>query len=347
MFLVTLVQKIHQRRYWSPRRLGSVLWSIAGNLRGQMELLRIFSLPAFRSLVLLDPVVPFRHHNPKFLFPGLSANARAASMLHHYRFATSHLPNRILHQSGNWEIQVMDQQKSGLNFAVTLGPPPEHALWEGESLLQLRVDGVAIYELQFTIVPGWVLNSKQQDVVFIQRVQGMKGCFEPVKAASKAFGYISPPLLLVAALEGIAAGWGIREMACISANSQYCNRKSFEDIDWSALSKRVYDEFFSELGATRVSADFFSLPLPIEGKPIEAVEGRHRAAARKKRAVRHEIANHACQRILEAAAEPQPVRRLSSESQDSRELPAAGQSSQSGLQWKGSRACATGEKLLR
>jgi hypothetical protein len=149
MYLVSLVQRVCQRRFLSPRRLGSFLWSIAGNLGGQIELLRIFCLPAFRSLVLLDPVVPFRHHNPKFLFPGLSPNARAASVLHHYRFLISHLPKRL------------------------------------------------------------------------------------------------------------------------------------------------------PLGATRVSADFFSLSFPIEGKPIEAVVTRHRSAAWKKRAVRYEVANRVCQTILE------------------------------------------------
>jgi uncharacterized protein VirK/YbjX len=195
----------------------------------------------------------------------------------------------------------MERRNNGRDFAVTLSLPAKDSLWEGETLLQLRVDGVPVYELQFTIVPGWVLNSQQQDVVFVQRVQGMKGCFELVKAVSKAFSYLGPPLLLVTVLQGIAAGWGIRELACISARSQYCNRKSFEDFDWPTLSRRVYDEFLSELGATRVCADFFSLSLPIEGKPIEAVETRHRAAARKKRAVRNEVANRVCQTILEAA----------------------------------------------
>jgi len=300
MYLVTFVQKIYQRRYWSPRRLGPVLWSIAGNLRGQIELIRIFSLPAFRSFVLLDPVIPFRHHNPKFLFRGLHANARAAAILHHYRFLISRLPNRMLHQSGKWEIPVVERATNGRNFTIVLGLPTKSALWEGESLLQFRVDGVPVYELQFTIVPGGVLNSRQQDVIFVQRIQGMKECFERIKAATRTFSYLSLPSILIAALEGIAAAWGIREMACISARSQYCNRKFQDDGDWLALSTRAYDEFCSELGATRVSADFFSLSLPIEGKPIESVEGRHRAAARKKRAARHEVANTVCQAILGA-----------------------------------------------
>jgi uncharacterized protein VirK/YbjX len=300
MYLVPFMQMARQRAYWSPQRLRRVVWSIAGNLRGHIELLRIFSLPAFRSLVLVDPVFSFRHLSTEFLFRGLSANERTASILHHYRFLISRMPNRIHRQFGHWEILVLEHRKNGKGFAVTLGPPPKDALWEGESLLQLKVDGVPVYHLQFTIVPGWVLRTEQRDVVFVQRLQGVKGCFEEVSAATKAFGDVAPRLLLVTVLQGIATAWGIREMACISAKSQ-CASKRSNDERSSTLFRQAYDEFFLELGATRVSADFFSLPLPIVEKPIELIGNGHKARTRRKRAARHEIANRVCEAIREAA----------------------------------------------
>jgi len=289
-----------QKDYWAPKRLGRILWSISSNLRGQIELLRIFSLPAFRYMVLLDPVFPFRHLSTEFLFRGLSAKERTASLLHHYRFFISRISNHLVRQFGHWEIPVIEHRKNGRDFAVTLGPPGRNDLWEGESLLQLLVDGVPVYHLQFTIVPGWVLHSEQTDVVLVQRLQGVKGCFEPVSAATGAFGNAAPPLLLVTVLQGIAAAWGIHEMACVSAKSQI-SRKLCNDERSSALFRQAYDDFFLELGATRISADFFSLSLPIEEKPIELVGNGHKARTRKKRAFRHEIAARACQKLLEAA----------------------------------------------
>jgi uncharacterized protein VirK/YbjX len=300
MYLIAFIKLIRQPGNWRPQRLGYLAWSIVSNLRGQIELLRIFSLPAFRSLVLLDPVFPFRHLTRDLLLSGLSANERMASILNHYRFLISRMSDRVLQQYAHGEIPIFDHQEDGRHFAVTVGPLAKDALWEGESLLQLKVDGLPIYCLQFTIVPGWVLQRKQRDVIFVQRIQGIKGCFEQVRAATRAFGDVAPPLLLVTVLQGIATAWGIPEFACISANSQYSSR--FQNVDCSsARFRRTYDDFFIELGATRVCADFFSLSLPFGEKPIELIGNGHKARTRKKRAFRREIANLVSQTILEAA----------------------------------------------
>jgi uncharacterized protein VirK/YbjX len=299
MYFVPFMQMAQQKANWSPQRLRRFVCSIASNPGGQIELLRIFSLPAFRTLVLLDPIFPVRHLSRDFLFRGLSTNERTASILHHYRFLKSRIPNRILHQFGHWEIPVIEDRKNGRAFTVTLGLPPKNALWEGESLLQLKADGAPVYQLQFTIVPGWVLQTEPRDVVFVQRLQGMKGCFQEIGAATKAFGDVAPPLLLLTALQGIATAWGISEMACISASSQYSSR-FHKDERSSALYRQAYDDFFLKLGARRITADFFSLSLPFGEKPIELISNGHKARTRRKRAIRHEIANRASQTILEA-----------------------------------------------
>ena len=300
LYLASVVQLARQKSNWTPQQWGRAAWSLAGNLRGQLELMRIFSLPAFKSLALLDPVYSFHHLSRDFLFRGLSARERTACILHHYRFLISRMSNRLLSQSGNWEIPLMEHRENGRRFAVTLGLPARNALLEGESILRLVVDGAPIYRLQFTIVPGRVLHSEQRDVIFVQRLQGVKGCFEPVSAATKAFRDVAPPLLLVTVLQGIAAAWGIREMACVSAKSQYCS-KFYNDEPSSTLFERAYDKFLFDLGATHISDDFFFLSLPIKEKPIELIGNGHKARTRKRRAFRHEIADRVCQNILQAA----------------------------------------------
>jgi uncharacterized protein VirK/YbjX len=285
---------------WAPQRLGRVLWSILRNLRGQMELFRIFSLPAFKTLAFRAPFFLFRHHARDFLFRGSTAKQRTVSILHHYRFLISRMSHYFSSPSGHGTLPLIEHRKNGRDFAVTLGLPPRDALLEGESLLQLLVDGVPIYHLQFTIVPGWVLNSERPDVIFVQRIQGVKGCFQEINAATKALNDIAPPLLLVSVLQGIAAAWGVRELACISAKSQYTARY-YNDESSSARYRQIYDEFLLELGATRVSSEFFSLSLPISEKPIELIGNGHKSRTRRKRAFRHEIANRVCQTILAAA----------------------------------------------
>ena len=291
MYVGTLTHLVRHRFYWNPRRLTRAAWAFISNPRGQMELLRIFSLPAFRAMVLLEPVFPFRHLSRNFLLPGLSGRMRTAGILHHYRFL-------IARNDSLREVSLLEHESQGREFAVTLGPPVAHALMEGEALLQLLVDGTPVYQLQFTIVPGRLVHSEQRDVLFVQRLQGAKGCFEQISAATRAFADVAPPLLLVSVLEGIAAAWGIHEMAGISGESQLSCRLYNEGS--SAPFREAYDDFFVQLGARRVCADLFSLPLPIADKPMDRISNGHRARTRRKRAFRHEIANRVCQRILGA-----------------------------------------------
>lgn len=246
-------------------------------------------------MVLLDPVFPFRHLSRDFLLPGLSAKARMAAILHHYRFLLARLSSPDLRG-----VTLLKDQKSGREFAVTFGLPPADALMEGESVLQLLVDATPVYYLQFTIVPGWLVKSEQPNVIFVQRLQGAKGCFEQISAATRAFGDVAPPLLLLTVLEGIATAWEIHEMACISAHTQVSCRLC-TDEGASAFFKEAYDDFFVGMGARRVTDDFFSLSLPIADKPIQLIGNGHKARTRRKRVFRHDVANRVCQTILNVA----------------------------------------------
>ena len=289
MYFGALTHLARHRFYWDPRRLARAAWAFMSNPRGQMDLLRIFSLPAFREMVLLEPVFPFRHLSRNFLLPGLTARMRTAGILHHYRFL-------IARNNPLREVSLLEHESDGREFTVTLGPPVANAMMEGESLLQLQVGRTPVYQLQFTIVPGGVVHSEQRDVVFVQRLQGAKGCFEQISAATRAFADVAPPLLLFTVLEGIAAAWGIHEMACISGESQLSCRLYNEGS--STPFREAYDDFFVQLGARRVSADLFSLPLPIADKPMDRISNGHKARTRRKRALRHEIANRVCHTIL-------------------------------------------------
>jgi len=223
MFITQFLRMASQRHYWSsPSRLGRILWSILSNLPRQFEIFRILSLPVFNELVLLDPVFPFKYLSTDYLITGLTAEQRGCCFAHHYRFIEARLPDHFLRQRSQREITVFENREGDSAYAITLGFPPKYAIWEGEMRLQLLVDGVQVYVMQFTIVPGRVLRSDARDAVFIQRIQGSKGRYQQIHAATKALHDVAPPALLVAALHGLASAWGIREMAGICAESQFC-----------------------------------------------------------------------------------------------------------------------------
>jgi uncharacterized protein VirK/YbjX len=291
MFISSFVQMARQKYYWSsPKRLGRIMWSLASNVPRQLEIFRILSLPLFQALILVDSALPFKYLSTKYVIRGLPASKRARCFIHHFRFVRNRLPYSFLRQRQQREITIFETRHGAIAYAVTLGFPPKNANLEGELRLQLLVDGVQTQVLQFTVVPGWALQSNEKDVVFIQRLQGMKGCYQQIRSATKALKEVAPPALLVASLQGLADAWGIREMAGISARSQYCY-----DERCSTLFTEAYDDFFVDLGCTPTTADFFSGPLPVREKPVEQITNGHKARTRKKRAFKLQIAAAVCQ----------------------------------------------------
>jgi uncharacterized protein VirK/YbjX len=166
---------------------------------------------------------------------------------------------------------------------------------EGELFLHLEVDGVPIYVLQFSIVPGSVAGLEAGNVFLISRIQGVKGGYDQVRAATKALGDVVPPALLVVVLQGIAKAFAIEGLAGVSATSQFSYTQMCADSFNGA-----YNDFFIELGTTHSTAKFFTSPLPIEEKPVDYIKNGHKARTRRKRAFRLEIAERVYRTIRDS-----------------------------------------------
>jgi uncharacterized protein VirK/YbjX len=312
MFFNSFLQVARDRYYWSsPTRLARILWSIATNLPQQAEILRILSLPVFHAQVQIDPALPFKFLSTKYLLPGLSANERASCLLHHLRFVRDRLPGSFLRQRQELAIPIFEARAEDSAYTVTLGFPAKNATLEGELCLRLLVNGMEAYLLQFSVVPGSLVQSPERDAVFILQMQGVRGRYDEVRTATKALGEVAPPALLMAVLEGIADAWGIGEMAGISATSQYCyNEQS------AAQFHAAYDDFYLELGATRTTAHFFSSPLPFRRKPVTRVANGHKSRMLKKRAYKRQIADEVCRWMTALAPQAEDPRILQFPMQD-------------------------------
>jgi uncharacterized protein VirK/YbjX len=258
---------------------------MATNLPRQREIFRLLALPLFSARVQTDPGFPFKFLSTRYLCRGLPTRARAASLVHHFQFLEAHLPGSLLHQRQPLAMTVFKKREGDSLYTVQLDFPAEDSIYEGESRLGMLVDGVLVYCLQFSIVPGWVVQSTERDVVFVLRLQGVKGLYEQIRTATRALEDVAPPALLMAALQGIASAWGVREMAGICARSQYCYRESA-----ASLYTQTYDDFFAAIGATRVTSDFFRGPLPLPVKALDRIKNGHKSRTQKKRAFKLQIA---------------------------------------------------------
>jgi uncharacterized protein len=315
VFISSILQMARRRYYWSsPSRFVRIVWSLANNFQRQLEIFRILSLPAFSSLARADPEIPFKYLSTRYLYKGLSARQRAASFVHHFRFLESHLPNSVLHLQQPLEMTVFERREGDNLYAVRLDLAPHNSRYEGELRLGLLADEILIYSLQFSIVPGWIVQSKESDAVFVLCIQGSNGHYEEIRSATKAMHEVAPPALLMTALQGIAIAWGIRQMAGICAKSQY----SYDFRD-EGLSTQAYDDFFLALGATRTTDDYLTGPLPLPAKPLELIKNGHKSRTAKKRAFKLQISREVCLWMIgntEAAATTTPLRTVEAEAED-------------------------------
>lgn len=281
--------------YLWPYRSARFLRGCASKICNQFEIIRIVSSPMLFGLARLAPILPFKYLANGYLARGLTVKERASCLAHHYRRLNAKVPASIVSQVLYRDMILLERQTPNCLCKVILGFE-RHAVREGELFLHLRVDGSTIFVLQFTVIPGWVVKSKVSDVLLISRLQGAKGCFPQIHQATKAFNDVAPPALLLSTLQGIAAAYGVREMAGVCATRQFSHCDEFADS-----FKRQYDDFWLDIGADRATEIFFSSPLPPPEKPLILVHNGHQARARKKRAFKLKIATEVSQLLVHAS----------------------------------------------
>jgi uncharacterized protein VirK/YbjX len=292
-FVDTFLNLAHQDHnfYRSPARFARLVWAFSTNLFRQVEILRILALPAFKKLVRVEPIFPFKYLTRDYLVRGISPAERAVCFAHHYRRLSTMFSEPVLEQILYSDITLLEKQTPDHLFSVRFRLERAEVR-EGELSLALQVDGVTVYILQFAIVPGRVVKSDAAEVLLVSRLQGIKGSYRQVHLATKAFLDVAPPALLLALLHGIAKLCAIDEMAGISATKQ------FSYIEKCAQSfQTAYDDFWVELGATRVSESFFACPIPPLEKPLDSITNGHRARTRKKRAFKQQLAEDVFRRL--------------------------------------------------
>jgi uncharacterized protein VirK/YbjX len=293
VFIVPIIQLARDRYYWSPPRLARALRGLLTNLQGQCEIFKLMALPEFRRMASVDPHVPFKYLSRDYLARCLSVSERASCFMHHYSYLHRKFPSKLLRQTMQRDVRVFELKVDGHVYVVSMALSRKESR-EGELSLTLEVDGAEVYVLQFTVVPGWVVKSGAADVLLITRLQGIKGCYPQIHQATKAFREVAPPALLLSVLQGIAKACNINELAGVCARSQF----SYNECSLSAFSE-AYDEIFTQLGAGRSSADYYSCSLPLPEKPVDHIKNGHRSRTKKKRAFKLEIADRVCQLIAE------------------------------------------------
>ena len=249
------------------------------------------------EIVQNNPGFAFKYLAPNYLTRGFTVNERASCFLHHYRRMHAVLSESVIRQISRGCLTLYEIAEDGNRLALTTSLSEPFGDKEGELSLDLRVNGKKVFNLSFTIVPGWVVKSEAAEILLITRIQGTLGSRPQIKLARKAFHEFFPRKLLFAALQGIAEAFEIRAVGAICATNQRAYTK-----EYSAIFKNCYDDFFAHLGMTRTTAGFYYCPIPMDGRPLASFKGHNRTRARKRRAIRQQIRS-ACAAFLLGAVD--------------------------------------------
>ncbi len=168
------------------------------------------------------------------------------------------------------------------------GPCPHR---EGGLTLVLKLDGVPIYRLAFSLIKLERIEApsdlQSHGVgIYVGQVQGYPGYFDQIKDVTGRCRDIAPPDLLVSALLGLAGALGIQVIKAVSF--EYC--PSYQKMS-SLASCFNYEQFWVGRWGATFDGRHYHLDLPISEKPISEIKANHRGRTLAKRRFKHEVAD--------------------------------------------------------
>lgn len=274
----------------SRRPFLSRLSRIAEDIPPYVGMLGVLMTPEIRAVVRRDwktALIPLRG---SYLSPGLPRRARIRLMTHHYSFIRRNLVGDCLARICRGPSAVWEESRNGTLYRIVLSLPPpstkEQA--EGDICLVFKADSTDVFTLSFTICPGSSFGLAG-DVMYIGRLQGSRQQMDLIRASAKNCNGISQQTLLLAAAEGICLAMGIRWMVCPSSRSQL----SVGRQDEFSNGVSIYDQFWLDIGATRLGEENFHLPVPMPHKPTNQIKRCHRSRAAGRRRYRDSVSDQA------------------------------------------------------
>jgi uncharacterized protein VirK/YbjX len=230
-----------------------------------------------------------------------SRRARCDIVVFHYAYMASRISNTFYEQVANstlrlWRAEIEDEM-----FSICIQFEKTHRR-EGDLTLSFETKRGTIYELSFTIVPGYLIGCSEPQVLLIGRVQGTKNGFDEIRRATKSCEklarrgsgsavdtpqrpYLSheessgspnvaPPYLLVTAAQAIAFELDVRLVAGVNGSKQLSSMENY---------RFDYDSFWKSCSAKNNELNFYLFPTSFFERPFEQVSSDHRNRKRLRR----------------------------------------------------------------
>ncbi|WP_216708228.1 DUF535 family protein [Glacieibacterium megasporae] len=265
-------------------RLGTLLAN-----RGRHRAVReAVGRPIFAAIRARQPQLARKYLNPFHLAIGLTSDERAALMIHHYDFIATKVPAATFSAivDGGKRLWCHDSDAGHHRVDVVFSHPTDN---EGELTLKYTLDDAILSICSFSFAPGSLAGSPAETIIAVTRIQGMPADLNRLRAAIRSLGNLSPAIVFIAVLAGIANCYGIPALAGIAGSAQPAR-----DTGDEQAFANVYDAFFESIGGVRATPAFYRIALPRPEKPLSEVKRTKRARTVGQRELRACIRRSAC-----------------------------------------------------
>ncbi len=244
--------------------------------------------PVFASIRARRPQLVRKYLNPLHLAIGLTSDERAAVMIHHYDFLSTRVRPATIEAIVGPGVCLWTHDSDAGHHRIDLvfSHPTDN---EGELTLKYTLNDAILSICSFSFAPGSLAGSPAETIIAVTRIQGMPADLNRLRAAIRSLGNLSPAIVFIAVLAGIANCYGIPALAGIAGSAQPAR-----DTGDEKAFATVYDAFFESIGGVRATPAFYRIALPRPEKPLSEVKRTKRARTVVQRELRACIRRAAC-----------------------------------------------------
>jgi uncharacterized protein len=297
--LANMAESLRHRHDWTGpwyKRSVTALKYLARSLCMTAQHQRFLSFiaadSAMRAYRRRDPRLLERHMH-RYVNAYWHRRDRLAYLQQHYRFAMAHLPRglfELVYAMGHASLGSLTA-KDGSLLTLCMRPPIYKGS-EGELCLQLcDVNEDPLYSIVFSV-------ADEQPTLMIGCLQGPRGdnAREVVRELTRNLHGMRPKQLMLSLAYTFARHYGIERVVAIS-NEAHPLRRSGRPLHSD------YDAFWQEQAGRRIGGGWYALPAAPAHKTEAEVQSNHRAAFRRREALRREA-----EQLLTNALAPSPSR---------------------------------------
>lgn len=282
--LANMLESLRYRQDWtgpwykrSVTALKYLVRSLCMGAQHQRFLASIAVDPAMRAYRRRDPRLLERHMH-RYVNAHWHRRDRLTYLQQHYRFAMTHLPHglfELVYVMGHASLGSLTA-KDGSLLTLCMRPPIYKGC-EGELCLQLcDVNEDPLYSIVFTV-------ADENPTLMIGCLQGPRGenARDVVRELTRNLHGMRPKQLMLSLAYTFARHYGIERLVAIN-NDAHPLRRSGRPL------YSDYDAFWEEQQGQRIGGGWYALPSSPTHKTEAEVPSHHRAAFRRREAVRRE-----------------------------------------------------------